>query len=306
MRFEQMTTENDDVYIKLQQHLDKMPIGFPTAESGSGIRLLKHLFTPEEAEMATWLKFGWDRDLETIDSIYERIKDKGLTKEELENKLDEMSKKGLIMFKREGNIKYYGNALLMVGIFEFQVNRLKKEFIPDFHDYFDNAWLPEAVKVKGAQLRTIPVEKSIELHDNVSSFDNLEDLLKTTDGPYAIINCICKQLKDMEGEPCKVTDRREVCMGFGIAAELYIEHGWGREITKEEAREILKKNQEDGLVLQPDNSQNLTFICSCCSCCCEGLSRYLKMSAPGKYIITNFYAQVDSDSCIGCGTCVEI
>ena len=298
--------EGIDVYRKLQEHFDKMPIGFPTTKSGSDIRILKQLFTPQEAEVAMLLKFGWERDLETLDTIYNRIDDKNISKKDLGIILDEMGRKGLIMTKRDLEQKFYGNALLMVGIFEFQVNRLNKDFIEDFHDYFDEGWLPETLKLKGAQLRTIPVEKSIELEQNVSNFDKVQELFKTTDGPYMVANCICKQLKDIEEHPCKVTDRREVCMGFGHAAKLYIDQGWGREITKEEAIDILKQNQEEGLVLQADNSQKLTFLCSCCSCCCEGLSRFLKIPNPGKMMISNYYAEVDADYCTGCEICIEI
>jgi electron transport complex protein RnfB len=300
------TSETFDVYRKLQVHLDKMPIGFPPAKSGSDIRVLRYLFTEQQAEIATLLRFGWDRDLELLDTIYERAGGLDLSKAELETALDEMGHKGLIMTKIESGQKYYGNALLMVGIFEFQVNRLKKEFIKDLEAYIDEAWLLEAVKVKGAQLRTIPIEQGIDINQNVSNFDELQKLLETTDGPYMIANCICRQLKDMEGQPCKVTKRREVCMGFGYAARLYIDQGWGREISKEDAIEILRQNQEEGLVLQPDNSQKLTFLCSCCSCCCGMLSRYLKFPNPADAIITNYYAQIDSDICTGCGICVEI
>ena len=300
-------TEEVDVYRTLQIHLDKMPIGFPATKSGSDIRVLKHLFSPEEAKAATYLKFGWERDLESLDEIYNRIDNPSISKKDLGEILDEMGKKGLIMTKREeSGKKYYGNALLMVGIFEFQVNRLDKEFIEDFHDYFDEGWLPETLKLKGAQLRTIPLEKSIEYEPSVKDFDKVQELLKTTDGPYMVANCICKQLKDIEDDPCKVTDRRELCMGFGHAAQLYIDQGWGRKITREEAIEILRKNQEEGLVLQADNSQKLTFICSCCSCCCEGLSRFLKIPNPGKMMISNFYAQINAEDCTGCETCINI
>jgi electron transport complex protein RnfB len=299
-------TDDTEIYSKLQAHLDKMPIGFPTTKSGSDIRILRKLFTPLEAEVATFLRFGWERDLETLDTIYDRNVDNKFSKEELGKILDEMGQKGLIMTKRDGDQNYYGNALLMVGIFEFQVNRLDKDFIEDFHDYFDEGWLPETLKLKGAQLRTIPIEKSIELEQNVSDFDKIQELLKTTDGPYMVANCICKQLKDIEEHPCKVTNRREICLGFGHAAKLYIDQGWGREISKEKVISILKQNQEEGLVLQADNSQKLTFLCSCCSCCCEGLSRFLKIPNPGKMMISNFFAEVDADYCTGCEMCIEI
>jgi electron transport complex protein RnfB len=301
-----LKSEEDDVYRVLQKHLDKMPIGFPVTKSGSDIRVLKHLFTPKEAEIATLLKFGWERDLEPLDVIYARLGDKNITKDELRDALDEMGHKGLIMTKKESDQTYYGNALLMVGIFEFQVNRLKKEFIDDFHDYFEEGWLPETLRLKGSQLRMIPVEQSIEFEPNVSRFDKIQELFETTDGPYMVANCICKQLKDMENQPCKVTPRREICMGFGHAAKLYIDQGWGRKITKDEAIDILKQNQEDGLVLQADNSQKLTFICSCCSCCCEGLSRIIKIPNPGEMMVTNFYAEVNVDDCTGCEACITI
>ena len=303
------SSENLEIYRKLQQHLNKMPIGFPSTKSGSDIRLLQHLFTPEEAEIAMLLKFGWDRDLETIDTIYERIKDKKIPKDKLEQKLDNLAKKGLIMFKREGDIKYYGNALLMVGIFEFQVNRLDKfpkEFIKDFHDYFDEAWLKEVFKVKAAQLRVVPVEKSITIEQSISNYDDIKNLIDDSEGPYMVTNCICRQVKDLMEKPCEATSRRELCLGFGYGAKLYIEQGWGRKITKEEAIDILKQNQDDGLVIQPDNAQELCFICSCCNCCCEGLSRTSKFPNPGELTISNFFAEVNTELCTGCETCIEI
>ncbi|MFW9902490.1 MAG: 4Fe-4S binding protein [Candidatus Thorarchaeota archaeon] len=298
--------EDSDIYRKLQQHLDKMPVGFPSVKSGADIRLLKHLFTPEEAKIAMFLKFGWDRDLEPIEIIYERAKETGISLEELETFLDRMVSKGSINFKKEEGKKYYGNALLVIGMFEWQVNNLTKEFIKDFHDYFTQAYLPEAFKVRAAQLRTIPVEKSIELEHNVSNFDNISKILESSEGPFAILNCVCRQVKDILEDPCKATDRREVCMAAGMMAQATIDLGRGRQITKEEAFEILKKSQEEGLVLQPDNSQIFSFICSCCSCCCENLSKYILLPNPADIVVANYYADVDSDLCTGCGTCVEI
>ena len=300
------SSEENKIYRRLQEHLDKMPIGFPAVKSGADIRLLKHIFTPEEAEIAMLLRFGWERDLEPLEIIFERAKYMGISLEELEKKLDLMVQKGSIMCKRENGKKYYGNALLMVGIFEFQVNKLKEDFVKDFHEYFEEGWLPEAFRVKGAQLRVIPVEKSIEYEPKVANYDDMIKLVEKADEPVMVTNCICKQLQDMLGNPCKVTDRREVCMAFGIFAQLYIDTKRGRKISKKEAIEILRKNQEDGLVLQPDNAQKLNFLCSCCSCCCESLSKYLYLPNPAAVTITNYYAEVDSDLCTSCETCIYV
>ncbi|MCK4779024.1 MAG: hypothetical protein KAT57_02505, partial [Candidatus Lokiarchaeota archaeon] len=58
-------TSELDVYRQLQQTLDEMPIGFPPTKSGVEIRLLKRLFTPEEAKIASKLKFAW-KDKESL------------------------------------------------------------------------------------------------------------------------------------------------------------------------------------------------------------------------------------------------
>ncbi len=54
-----MSINDPDVYKELQLHIDKFPIGFPTTKSGVEIKILKYLFTPEEAKIATKLNFSW-------------------------------------------------------------------------------------------------------------------------------------------------------------------------------------------------------------------------------------------------------
>jgi len=41
-----------DVYERLAKHLDNLPAGFPRTESGAELRILRRLFTPEDAELA--------------------------------------------------------------------------------------------------------------------------------------------------------------------------------------------------------------------------------------------------------------
>ena len=94
-------------------------------------------------------------------------------------------------------------------------------------------------------------------------------------------------------------------VGKNDIAKVYIEKGLGREITKEEALEILEKAQEDGLVLQPGNSQRPMNICTCCGCCCGVLSHQNKLEEPAQFFASNFYAEVDPDECIGCGICED-
>jgi len=294
-----------EVYRELQQHLHTLPVGYPATKSGVELRLLKRVFTPEEAKIASHMKFSWD-NLESLDSIYERVKELGFTKEELGNNLDNMVKKGAIMTKRREGKNLYSLALFMVGIFEFQVNKLTKEYVEDIHQYMNEAFMMEAGSTQIGQLRVIPVEESLTPTLNIANYDDLSTILESIEGPFASINCVCRQAMELIGKPCKATSRMDVCMGWGDFAQLYIDEGWAKEVSKDEVLEILKKNQEDGLIIQPGNAQKPEFICSCCSCCCEGLQRIKMLPNPVDFITSNHFAVVDPDLCDGCETCVEI
>jgi ferredoxin len=67
----------------------------------------------------------------------------------------------------------------------------------------------------------------------------------------------------------------------------------------------MQENQSEGLVLQPNNAQKIDFICACCGCCCGMLRMHKILPKPVDFWSTNYYAEVDPDSCIGCETCVE-
>ncbi|MFX0071219.1 MAG: ATP-binding protein [Candidatus Hermodarchaeota archaeon] len=291
-----------DVYRELQQHLDELPIGFPGTNSGVEIRLLKNLFTPKEAKIASLLKFSWN-NLESLESIFKRLESLGYTIKELEKHLDNMAKKGSIKFLKEGNKKFYGNAMLIIGMFENQVNKLTKEFIDNTHKYMKEAWFKDLVKVSISQWRTIPIGINFNHNVSIANYDDIEKLINTYEEPIAIINCVCRQAQDLLNNACKVTLRRELCLGFGQTAQVYIEMGWARQISKKEAFNYLQKNQEEGLILQVSNAQNPEIICSCCSCCCEGLSNLKKLPNPADFVISNYHAKIDLKKCSGCETC---
>jgi len=297
------TEPKSGVYRQLQLTLDEMPIGFPPTKSGVEIRLLKRLFTPEEAKIASKLKYH-SKDWESLESIYKRLKSEGYSKEELENHLDRMMKKGSIMGRIEGDIKLYSLAMLIVGIYEFQVNKLTKGFLEDLVQYIDEAWGQEARKIPIPQMRIVPVGLDLEHDIGITNYNDIKQLFENAEEPFTIVNCICRQANDILGEPCHVSSRREVCMGFGFMAKSYIDAGWGREITRDEALEILKKNEEEGLIFRPGNSQKVDFVCSCCTCCC-GIKALKQLPNPADFVTSDYYAEVDPDLCTGCGNCID-
>jgi len=296
-----MEKELVDEYRQLQQHLDKFAVGFPATESGVELRILKHLFTPDEAKLATRLSDNF----ESLDTIYEKTKDLISSKDDLKEVLDNLAKKGSIHYIIGENQKKYANAYIVIGMYEYQVKRLSKQFLEDMSTYADEALGLELFGYGITQFRTVPVEASITPERELPTYDELIKIMDEIEGPISLANCICKDAHKMRGEPCKMTSRSETCLGFGELAQMYIDHGWGREITKQEALEVLRENQKEGLIMQGENAKRPGFICSCCSCCCGVLSSLVEYPNVANFLQPRYHAEIDSELCIGCGTCIE-
>ncbi|MHA2393607.1 MAG: ATP-binding protein [Promethearchaeota archaeon] len=294
-----------NVYRELQESLDKLPISYPATESGVEIRILKHLFSPEEALIASKLGFN----PKSLKEIYTEVEKDGFLLESVEGYLDNMYAKGLIRHaSREINeeiVKLYTGAPLVVGFYEFQLGRLTEELVRDVDQYFEEAFIEEANKTGIPQFRTVPIEQAIVIERNIATYDDIRKIIEEAGDLIVINRCICREKHDILGENCIKTNLRETCFSFRSLAEGYQNLGLGRIISKEEALEIIKKVEEDGLVLQPGNSQRPLGICCCCGCCCDILVNQKKFDAPGQFFVGNYFAEVDSDACVGCGTCEQ-
>jgi ferredoxin len=292
--------KDDHIYEHLRRHLDRQAIGFPASRNGAALRILKHIFSPEEARVAAGLS---DRH-ESLEILYGRLGHLAPSPDKLARMLDRMLKKGGIEVKVENGCRYYANTPLVVGMYELQIGRLTPEFLKDFKEYTSGAHFGlEFLGTALPQMRTIPVERSLHPHHAAASFDDVAALLAQAPGPFVILECICRLKKRMERQDCRVTDRRETCLGFGSIAQTVLEGGNGRAIDRSEALAIIRANQEDGLVLQPSNTEESAFICSCCGCCCGMLQLHRSLPRPADFWSSNFFAVVDPSLCNGCGIC---
>jgi electron transport complex protein RnfB len=293
-----------DIYRKLQQHLDTLPIGYPPTESGTDLKILKFIFTPEEALIGINLRLI----PESLRTIYRRVKKYGITLEQLEIILRNMYKNGAINVKRveneNGEEIYYHNAFLAVGMFEYQLHRMDAEFYETFEQYMDEVFRDEFASTKINQLLTIPVEKSITPEHHIATFDEIKNLIENANR-IAVQDCVCRQGKDLIGKPCKVSDLREVCFVLDSSVQHILDNKKGREITKKEALDIFKKAQDAGLIIQPGNALKPNYICNCCGCCCDMITNIKKLDRPADLMHNNFYAEVNSELCVGCGTCEQ-
>ncbi|MCP3944414.1 MAG: 4Fe-4S dicluster domain-containing protein [Desulfobacteraceae bacterium] len=285
----------EDVYKKLAVHLDNTPGGYPASESGVELRILKQLFTPKEAELDLSLVMM----PESVDTIAQRA-DK--SPEQILPILIEMGQKGLIIHLNRDGQDSFMLAQFVVGIWEYQVNRLTPELIADFNEYVPDL-IKTMDKTKTQQLRVVPVTQSVTTELNIMDHEHLEALIKTQ-SKILIAPCICRKEHTMINEGCGKME--EACLIFGGGAFIYESRGIGRTISQEEAIEIVKKGISQGLVAQPSNSIKPINICLCCDCCCQILSNIKKTSAPARIVNSNYQATVDQELCTGCQVCEDI
>jgi len=290
---------DDDLYRQLQQHLDRMPVPFPATRSGVEIRILKHLFTPDEARVV--LALGMIP--EPVGVIHRRLRT-DVSREALAARLDRMASRGLVQSMPGAGEGTYGKTVFVVGFYEAQVNRLTADFERDVVQYFDEAFGKALLSTRTQQMRTVPINRVVASPDlPVAPYDDVADLVRASQGPFAVMNCICQQGRDLLAEPCRQTSNREHCLTFGPAARMMVERASARFVSQDDVLALLEQADRDGLVLQPQNTENPLFVCCCCGCCCGVLTTVKKFPQPARFLGRNYAALVDGEACQACGTC---
>lgn len=292
-----MATEN--VYRRLQEHIDRMPVAYPATESGVEIRLLQHLFTPREAEMALHLSAV----PEPVEKIHSRAKKAGFGLEELRKGLTDMADKGAIRKTEVNGKPSFAKAMLAIGMYELQAGRITKEYHSDVRQYLDEGFAEAIFAPKTSQMRTIPINEEVLPDRRIGTYDRGRELVKTSEGPFAVMPCVCRDGMDLEGESCRQTDIRETCLLMGDFAKEVVKTGVGRELTREEMVGMLERAHDIGMVLQPQNTQDPHFMCCCCGCCCAILATAKRLPRPAEYFDANYYAEVDGGLCAECRNC---
>ena len=295
-------TSDATIYRRLQRHLDRQAIGFPKTWSGADIRLLKRLFTPDEAKLTLHLTY---KPL-TTEQIAQYAASE-FSFEQTAGLLESMFTKGSIGWKKKDGVDHWFALPFVVGMYEGQDGNPSPEFLADSKEYFSSVlgFGRSFVSVKPSQMRTIPINRSITAEHHVATYDQVRSIVNDSPGPFVVLPCICRKSKALKGKPCTKTTREETCLAFGDMAAMVLRRKHGREVTRDQVLAILGRSEEEGLVLQPANARKPEFICSCCGCCCGMLSYQKLLPRPVDFWTTSYHAEVSAASCIHCGTCVS-
>jgi len=287
-------TGTDAHYRRLARHLDTLPGGFPATDTGVHLRILRRLFTPEEASLAVHLTLV----PEPARIIARRA---GLDVDEAVALLEVMAHKGLIFRVQTAHQALYQAIQYVIGIWEFHVNDLDPDLIRDMNEYLPTLLRPEEWR-RAPQLRTVPVGQSIPVDRPILPYEDAVNLVRSH-RRIVVAPCICRREARMMGHGC---DRpEETCLVFGGTTEYYLRNGLGRPITVEEGLQILATAERTGLVLQPGGSQKPNNICCCCGCCCQVLKGFKRHPQPASLVSSPFVVSLEVEECLGCGDCVD-
>ena len=284
-----------DIFRQLQQRLDRYSVGFPATKSGIELKILKNLFSEEDAAMFLALS----PRLEAPETVARRL-DQPV--ETVGTRLEEMSRRGLLFRLEKDGTPRYGAIPFVHGLFEFQVKGLTHD-LAEMVDQYSNEGFDEAmVKSEGYFLRTIPVQRSVDVTQHIASYDDAVQILRSKE-KIVVTDCICRKRKDVLDQSCGKL--LEACFMFGSMGQYYLDRDMGRRIDADEAIAIVTRCQEAGLVTQPATSQNPSGMCNCCGDCCGVLAALNKFPKPAERVFSNHYAIIDAEACTGCETCVD-
>ena len=282
------------------------------------IDILKMVITEEQAMFLSLLKKS-SYNLEQLKSLTD------MNDEALNKMIKDINHTGALTAipSKSTGVMVYRIVPFFPGMLEFtlmrgETNESTKEIARLWQKFFDEIveftqknydLMLKSLENRPSVDRIVPVEQEIELNqERIIPLEEMSKIIEEND-PIALVTCYCRHQKDLIGEPCKTTDLRKNCFGFGRAAEFIIKEKFGEKISKEDALRIMRESEEAGLVHKAfhnglDPTKEIEGICQCCKCCCGSFSSHYRGGAPF-LSQTSYLANVDEESCIACGVCVE-
>ncbi len=289
---------------RLAERLDHLHVRAPLAPALRAI--LSELYTPAEAEVVAAMP-GVPSPLGAV------ARATGRTGPELGALLEGLCRKGLVidLWSERLNAYLFSPSPFVVGVFEFTMMRSG----PDddhrrraalFHEYWQEFMAANfGPERRVALARTLPHEAALpEGSVEVLDYERASDLIGRA-RRFSVGICSCRHEKHHLGEKrCSVP--LESCTALDHGADYLIRNGLAREISREEMLELVERSRALGLVMNADNVRSRgTFICHCCSCCCNLLLGLTRFGCPSTVVTSSFVAAVDPASCDDCGRCVR-
>lgn len=301
---------SEDIYHKLGKHLSALGMGYPDKEEL--IDILKVNFTALEAEIALGIPTGVIPFAPVaVDLIAEKLK---MSPEKIAPVLDNLAQRGLLFSGKlaDGTMGYalhqFGHGFPQTffwGGIDTPQAKSAAEMLVRYSK------LPDLEKAYGETaskaFRFLPVIPSLDPESHaVFPFEMMEEVVKRV-SRIALVHCPCRATTELLGRrQCR--HPLESCIKYDDLAEYLLDTGIGREISKDEALQVIRRSEEAGLVHLVDNArEGIKHTCNCCGCCCWSVGTIRRRKIPRDVLMaTYFIRDTDLSECTGCGRCAEI
>ena len=265
------------------------------------------ILNEKQAKLAMHLKFREKVSAQDIANV------SGETYENVKEMLDYIAWAGVAFVNTIDGVDMYWQDVFVPGHLEMIVNNkeliAKNPEVAEAFYYFGNKKGPMAAGVMpigGGPMRVIPIQRAIDGNSRRATY---EELVRHIDesNVFTVSDCSCRTSRESMGEGCGHL-KEDMCIQLGHAAEYYIKTGRGREITREEALEIIKKAEDNGLmhsIPNLDKPGHTHAICNCCGCGCYAM-RLANQYVNNDIVRSNYKSVVDESKCVACGECVDV
>lgn len=291
----------NEIYSRFIAWLDKGWWHLPASEHL--LPSIKAFFTPEEAALLTGFPFK-PTELKELANL------KGVERGDLMAKLDALAKKGAVgRMERGSTLLYHLNDAFFIffrGPFSaIHLDQAAKAMAPPLNRYFHDGLMDQLVSIHTKALRTIPIAKTVEDPRSITPYEDVMSVVESQDF-LSVSNCACRQRKRVDPASAQCEHPEEVCLHFGDLAHYLVDNGLSREITKEEAKDILKVAADAGLVHAISNRQkDVDTICNCCKCSCLFFESYHVLKHQKSHDFSNYRLKISPETCQACGLCVQ-
>ncbi len=293
--------EEHEIYETFREWLDQAWLKMPANDDL--YTLLRTHYTPEEAEFLAGFPFRRTAVEDLVDL-------KGMEESEMLPILDKLAKAGkLWKDQKNGRIRYGLNEIMM-GLYRttFWAGREDEHSIklsPPASHYQMSEFMDAFGKADFKGNRTVPIAETVHPNSTIKPY---EDMVKILDDfeYYSVSACACRHKKALDPDYETSKMPLEVCLHFDALGRYIVENDMGREITREETEEILKKSAKAGLVQAISNYQEKPdTICNCDKQHCWQFENYHILEHNTSVNASEFVLATTSETCKGCGLCVK-
>lgn len=291
-------------YKKLQERINRFPQGAPPSETL--YKILALLFSEKEAQLVSQVP---------IKPFTAKLAAKiwGMTEGQASLILEKLASRCILLDSEYRGERYYMLPPPMAGFFEFALMRVRtdidQKLLSELYYQYLNVeedFIKDLFFSSETKLGRVFVQEPVLTNENaihILDYERASHIIKTA-SHIGVSMCYCRHKMEHLEMACDAP--MEVCMTFNHTGDALIRHEYARRIDASEALEILELAYENNLVQCGENvREDVSFICNCCGCCCEGLQAARKFGILQPIQTTNYIPQVEENSCIGCGKCVR-